>query len=94
MVAQALLKKKEKESAKITDELKAAAFDYKLNKTISDEMFMNAAFLVDKGREKEFDNIMDDLSDEHKDRVRFMYSGPIAPYNFVNIIIYPEEWEK
>jgi len=94
MVAQALLKKKEKESAKITDELKAAAFDYKLNKTLGDEMFMNAAFLVDKGREKEFDNIMDDLSDAHKDRVRFMYSGPFAPYNFVNIVIYPEEWEK
>jgi len=94
MVAQALVKKKEKESAKITDELKAAAFDYKLNKTLGDEMFMNAAFLVDKRREKEFDNIMDDLSDEHKDRVRFMYSGPFAPYNFVNIIIYPEEWEK
>ncbi len=94
MVAEALLKKKEKESAKITDELKVAAYDYKLNKTLGDEMFMNAAFLVDKGREKEFDNIMDDLDDAHKDRVKFMYSGPFAPYNFVNIIIYPEEWEK
>lgn len=94
MVAQALLKKKEKESTKIADELKVAAYDCKLNKTLGDEMFMNTAFLVDKGREKEFDNIMDDLSDAHKDRVRFMYSGPFAPYNFVNIVIYPEEWEK
>ena len=94
MVAQALVKKKEKESAKITDEFKIAAYDYKLNKTLGDEMFMNAAFLVDKAREKEFDNIMDELDDEHKDRVRFMYSGPFAPYNFVNIVIYPEEWEK
>lgn len=94
MVADALIKKKEKESAKIVDILRIAASDCKLNKTIGDEMFMNAAFLVDKGREKEFDNIMDDLSDEHKDRVKFIYSGPFAPYNFVNIIIYPEEWEK
>ena len=75
MVAQALVKKKEKESAKITNELKTAAYDYKLNKTLGDEMFMNAAFLVDKGREKEFDNIMDDLGEEHKDRVKFMYTG-------------------
>ena len=94
MVAQALVKKKEKESAKITDELKIAAYDYKLNKTLGDEMFMNAAFLVDKGREKEFDNMMDDLGDAHKDRVKFMYSGPFAPYNFVNIVIYPKEWEE
>jgi len=94
MVADALVKKKDKESAKIAESLKITASDYKLNKTISDEMFMNAAFLVDKGREKEFDNVMDDLSDEHKDRIRFVYSGPFAPYNFVNIVIYPEEWEK
>ena len=94
MVAQALVKKKEKESAKIADKLKIAAYDCKLNKTLGDEMFMNAAFLVDKGREKEFDNMMDDLGDAHKDRVKFMYSGPFAPYNFVNIIIYPKEWEK
>jgi hypothetical protein len=57
-------------------------------------MFMNAAFLVDKGREKEFDNIMDDLSDEYAEKIRFMYAGPLPPYNFINITIYPEEWEK
>jgi len=57
-------------------------------------MFINAAFLVDKGREKEFDNIMDDLSEEYKNRVKFMYVGPLPVYNFINIVIYPEEWER
>ena len=94
MVEGALAKKKEKEAEKIVDALRRTAFDHKLNKTISDEMFMNAAFLVDKGREKEFDNIMDDLSDKYKDRMKFMYAGPLPVFNFVNIIIYPEEWEK
>jgi len=94
MVEEALQKKKEKDAEKIADALKTAAFNYKLNKTISDEMFMNAAFLVSKGREKEFDNIMDDLNEEYKDRIKFMYAGPLPVYNFVNIIIYPEEWEK
>jgi hypothetical protein len=94
MVEQALQKKKEQEAEKIVDALRRTAFDHKLNKTIGDEMFMNAAFLVDKGREKEFDNIMDDLSDEYKNRVKFMYAGPLPVFNFVNIVIYPEEWEK
>jgi len=94
MVEQALQKKKKQEAERAVDALRRTAFDHKLNKTIGDEMFMNAAFLVDKGREKEFDNIMDDLSDEYKDRIKFMYAGPLPVFNFVNIVIYPEEWEK
>ena len=94
MVEHALAIKKEKEAESIVNTLKRAAFDYKLNRTAGDEMFMNAAFLVDKGREKEFDNIMVDLSNKYKDRIKFMYAGPLPVFNFVNIVIYPEEWEK
>jgi hypothetical protein len=94
MIEQALVKKKEKEAEKLVDALRRTVFDCKLNKTISDNMFMNAAFLVDKGREKEFDNIMDDLDDKYKARIKFIYTGPLPVFNFVNIVIYPEEWEK
>jgi len=94
MVEQALTKEKGKETEKIVDALRRTAFDYKLNKTVGDEMFMNVAFLVDKGREKEFDNVMDDLSEKYKDRIKFMYAGPLPVFNFVSIVIYPEEWEK
>jgi predicted nuclease with TOPRIM domain len=94
MVEQALVKKKEKEAEKVVDALRRTVFDCKLNKTIADNMFMNAAFLVDKGREKEFDNIMDDLDDKYKARIKFIYAGPLPVFNFVNIVIYPEEWEK
>ena len=94
MVEQALAKKKGEEAEKIVDTLRRTAIEYKLNKTVGDEMFMNAAFLVDKGREKEFDNIMDDLSDQYKGRIKFMYTGPLPVFNFVNIVIYPEEWER
>ncbi len=94
MVEQALVKKKQKEAEKLVDFLRRTVFDCKLNKTIADNMFMNAAFLVDKGREKEFDNIMDDLDDKYKARIKFIYTGPLPVFNFVNIVIYPEEWER
>jgi hypothetical protein len=94
LVEKALKEKKDKEAEKIEETLRRAAIDYKRNKTIGDEMFINAAFLIDRGREKEFDNIMEDLSEEYKDRIKFMYAGPLPPFNFVNIVIYPEEWEK
>jgi len=94
LVKQALDKKKEKQAEEIVDGLRRTSYEHKLNKTIGDEMFMNAAFLVDKGREKEFDNIMDDLGAEYENTVKFMYAGPLPVFNFVNIVIYPEEWEK
>ena len=94
MVEEALKKKKEREAEKIVDALRRTAFEYKLNKIIGDEMFMNAAFLIDKGWEKEFDNIIEDLSERYRDRVKFVYVGPVPVYSFVNIVIYPEEWEK
>ncbi|MFH1504865.1 MAG: GvpL/GvpF family gas vesicle protein [Candidatus Omnitrophota bacterium] len=93
-VFEALQKKKEEEAEEITAALRRTVIDYKLNKTIGDDMFMNASFLVDKGREKEFDNIMDDLSQKYEKRAKFMYAGPLPVFNFVNIAIYPEEWEK
>jgi len=94
LVKQALDKKKEKQTEEIVNKLRRTSVECKFNDTIGDEMFMNAAFLVDKGREKEFDNIMNDLSDDYKDRIKFVYAGPLPVFNFVNIVIYPEEWEK
>lgn len=94
LVEAALQKKKLNEADRIVEALRRTAVSYKLNKTGGDEMFMNAAFLVDKGREKEFDNIMCDLGEEHKKRIKFHYAGPLPAFNFVNIAIHPEEWEK
>lgn len=94
MVQDALARKKEKEADTITDLLRKSACDYRINNVMGDWMFMNAAFLVDKGREKEFDNIMHDLGEEYQNRIKFMYTGPFPVFNFVNIIIYPEEWER
>lgn len=94
LVEAALKSKKDGEAEKIVDALKASAFDYKLSSTTGDEMFINASFLVSKGREKEFDNIMEELGEMYKDRMKFLYVGPLPPYNFVNVTIYQEEWEK
>jgi len=94
LVKDLLDRKKEDQAQEIVDRLRRTSFDYKLNRTIGDEMFMNASFLVSKGGEKEFDNTMDELSDEYEDRMKFLYAGPLPVFNFVSIVIYPDEWEK
>jgi hypothetical protein len=94
MVEKALQKKKEAEAETIVNVLRKASIDYRLNRTVLEEMFINAAFLIDRGREKEFDNILEDLDGSYYDRTEFRYTGPFPVFNFLNIVIYPEEWEK
>ena len=57
MVQEALVRKKEESAEDITDRLRRTSYDFKLNKVTGDDMFMNAAFLVGKGKELEFDFI-------------------------------------
>ena len=93
IVEQELMRRNEDAGDAILSALKRTAVDYKVNKVSGEKMFLNAAFLVDSGREREFDNIIDDLNEEYGNEVNFIYAKPFPPYNFVDINIYPENWE-
>jgi len=92
-VEHVLMEKKEEEADNIIDVFRRSVFEYKVNKTNGDDKFMNIAFLVNSGREKEFDNIMDDLGVKYGDRSDFVYSTQLPIYNFVDLKIFPEKWE-
>ena len=47
-------------------------------------MIMNAAFLVRREMEPDFDAIVKRIGATH-DKLTFKYTGPWPPYNFVNI---------
>ena len=91
MVQAALEAKKEQEAEEILRVLRRLAAEHHLNRTVGDRMLLNAAFLVDRGREKEFDDLMERLDLQRRARIKFAYVGPVAPYNFVNITLQPEE---
>lgn len=55
------------------------------NQPIGDKMIMNAAFLVDRNREAEFDSVVNKIAKKYGKRLKFKYTGPWPPYNFVNI---------
>ena len=58
-----------------------------LNKTYGDDMLMNAAFLVDRDRERDFDVEVQRLAAQYGDTIEFKYVGPAPPYSFVNIVV-------
>ncbi|HWG58779.1 MAG TPA: GvpL/GvpF family gas vesicle protein [Candidatus Acidoferrales bacterium] len=55
------------------------------NQPIGDKMIMNAAFLVERKREAEFDRVVNKIARKYGKRLKFKYTGPWPPYNFVNI---------
>jgi hypothetical protein len=69
----------------IHESLKPVAVASRSNKPIGDRMIMNAAYLVERSREQEFDEAVKGLSRKYEDLLSFKYTGPWPPYNFVNI---------
>src|SRR5581483_5169872 len=55
------------------------------NKPIGEKMIMNAAFLVEREHEADFDAAVNRIAKKYGNRLNFKYTGPWPPYNFVNI---------
>ncbi len=69
----------------IHDSLRPAAVSSRTNKPIGDRMILNAAFLVHRDEEREFDHAVREVSRRYEPLLTFRYTGPWPPYNFVNI---------
>jgi hypothetical protein len=69
----------------IYETLRAICVASRDNKPIGDKMIMNAAFLLEREREAEFDAAVNRIAKKFGDRLNFKYTGPWPPYNFVNI---------
>ena len=56
-------------------------------------MIMNAAFLVERERESDFDQQVKAIAAKYEGKLSFKYSGPWPPYNFVHIRLKLERGE-
>ena len=74
-------------------ELRNSAVASRANKTIGDKMIMNAAFLVERERESDFDQKIKEIAARYEGKLAFKYSGPWPPYNFVHIRLKLERGE-
>ena len=73
--------------------LQDTAVASRANKPIGDKMIMNAAFLVERDRETEFDQKVKEIAAKYEGKLSFKYSGPWPPYNFVHIRLKLERGE-
>jgi hypothetical protein len=91
MVKEALNRKRAREAVRILQPLRRVAHSARENEALGDRMVVNAAFLVDKSKEPEFDQVVSKLDEQLGERVVLKYIGLAPPYNFVNIVV---DWKE
>ena len=85
MIDKALAERSIEYVREIYEALRGVCVASRDNQPIGDKMIMNAAFLVERDREAEFDNAVNKIAKKYGQRLKFKYTGPWPPYNFVNI---------
>jgi hypothetical protein len=80
----ALEARSERLVSEIFELLRPVSVASRANKPIGDKMILNAAFLVARAKESEFDAKVKKIGARHE-KLTFKYTGPWPPYNFVNI---------
>jgi hypothetical protein len=87
MVEKALERARDKCRADILAALAPLAIEVKTAKPYGEMMILNAAFLVERAREEEFDRAVRELDEKSGALVTWHYTGTVPPFNFVNIEI-------
>jgi Gas vesicle synthesis protein GvpL/GvpF len=85
MIDKAMAEKSSQYVREIYEALRGVCVASRDNQPIGDKMIMNAAFLVERKRESEFDGVVNKIAKKYGSRLKFKYTGPWPPYNFVNI---------
>lgn len=85
LVEAALEEKKAVEGEEYLRPLKRGPVKFKELECKTEDMVANASFLIDRDWIREFDNLVEKMGEEHKDRIDVKYIGPMPPFSFVNL---------
>lgn len=59
--------------------------DFVAGKLLGEEMIFNGSFLVERKRESDFDQKVQQLATRYNGKLNFKYIGPLPPYSFANL---------
>lgn len=91
LTEEAISSKREQEAQSLLDTLRPLAAEVKINPILSDMMVLNAAFLVEASRMKDFDTQVSKLEESQAGRAIFRFVGPVPPYDFVDLKVHLEK---
>ena len=97
MVKSYMDKRREGHRERMVGFLKPLSVDVAVNALVSDELVMNVAFLVDRDRQREFDEGVQRLDELFQNEINFRVIGPLPAYSFSTVEVTrltPEQVEE
>ena len=85
MIAEAVNEKRDRDADEIVGRLVSHAASVEVGEPVHERMAVNASFLIDRSARKRFDAELDRIASEQGERMRFRYTGPLAPHSFVEL---------
>jgi hypothetical protein len=85
LVAQEIQRKRERDAEQLLATLSPLAEAVDVSEAPHERIALNASFLVDRGRIREFDAVLDKIAAAQADRMRLKYTGPLPPHSFVEM---------
>jgi len=85
MIKDALDEKRGVVQSEMLDFLKEKVADFQKHELMDDKMIFNCAFLLDKDKEAEFDQALNELNTRFEEEINFKCVGPLPPYSFSTI---------
>lgn len=87
LVAAALEAKRATDEEAIVDGLAEHALRVEVSEPMHERMAVNASFLVERDALQDFDRALDRIAGAQGGRIRFKYTGPLAPHSFVELAL-------
>jgi hypothetical protein len=85
LVNNAVEERRQRDSADILERLKPVSVAAVVEGLEKEFMVLNAPLLVDRDRQQEFEDAVEEVAQERQERLRFRLLGPMPAYNFVDI---------
>jgi hypothetical protein len=87
IAAKLMGKKREEMEENIAKFFKDITVEHKKCNLFGEQMITNLAFLINEGDLEKFDRNMNKYEEKLGDNVKLKYTGPVPPYDFVNLNI-------
>src|SRR5690242_5696642 len=85
LIAGAVNDKRDRDADEILRRLANHAVAVEVGEPVHERMALNASFLIERQAQKKFDSELDRIAEEQGGRLRFKYTGPLAPHSFVEL---------
>jgi len=85
LVSNAVEQRRELDSADIVERLKPVSQAAVVEGLEREFMVFNMPFVVDRDRQEEFEDTVEEVAQERQERMRFRLLGPMPVYNFIDV---------